>query len=84
MRSDSELKVITVSQKLLFYILNATENSPKKFRGTLIAKMVNLSVDILEMLITANELRIDVLVEKSQRLALQRSAIAKLKVLDVI
>ena len=84
-RSDSELKVITKSKDLISYILSISENAPKKYRFTLVSKMQNLSLDILENLIFANEIMLDGKSENLlQRREHQHTAIADLKVLDAV
>ena len=59
------------------------ENSPKKFRFTLFAKLENVSLEVLESLILANETRLGICeADNMKRKQLQRTAIAKLKILD--
>lgn len=81
MKNNSELIVITKSKDLISYIFLICENAPKKFRFTLINKMQNISLEILECLIMANESALNK-GENSIRYGLQKEAIAKLKVLD--
>jgi hypothetical protein len=50
-----ELTVITKAKTLCGYILTVTEKSPKRFRFTLVSRMQNLSLDIIEQLYRANE-----------------------------
>lgn len=85
MRDDSELMVITKSRELAKCIFEICEKSPKRFRLTLVAKMSNQSLDILESLILANEVMIGrTRDENEKRINYQHSAIAKLKVLDSV
>lgn len=85
MRNNSELVVITKAKDLVSYIFTATEKSPKKFRFTLVNRMIDLSLEILENLIFANE----VMLGESEnnnvlRYKYQKTVIAKLKILDSI
>lgn len=50
----SELVVITKAKDLGSYIFTITDKSPKKFRFTLVSRMQNLSLDIIEELYRAN------------------------------
>ncbi len=85
MREDSELMVITKSKDIVNYVFTISENAPKKFRFTLITRMNNASLDILENLIMANEILLsDNDTQRKQRSELQHIAIAKLKVLDAL
>ena len=54
MRADSELMVITKAKDLITYLFQISENAPKKFRFTLISKMQNSALNVLEDLILAN------------------------------
>jgi len=84
MRTDSELMVITKSKDLVKYIFSVSESAPKKFRFSLIAKMQNCSLDIMESLILANEIILGNAVDNKIRKDYQRNAIARLKVLDAV
>ena len=85
MRDNSELIVITKSKDLLKYVMVISENAPKKFRFTLISRMQNISLDILENLIMANEILLGVNESENQkRKEYQHIVIAKLKVLDAL
>lgn len=53
-RQDEELTVITRAKELCGYILTVTDQSPKKFRFTLVSRLQNYSLDILEKLYLAN------------------------------
>lgn len=50
----SELVVITKAKDLGSYIFTVTDKSPKKFRFTLVSRMQNLSLDVIEDLYRAN------------------------------
>ncbi len=81
-KNTSELKVITVAKDLCSYILCVTNKSPKCFRFTLVSRMQNLALDIIENIYKANEIFVSNnydLLEK--RLSLQRSALTEIKLL---
>ena len=50
-----ELAVITKAKDVCNYIITVTDKSPKKFRFTLIGRMQNYALDIIEGMIMANE-----------------------------
>lgn len=72
------------SRKLIEYIFTITEKSPKKFRFTLIARLQNEALSIIENLIRANEIYIK---DKTQvedyrrRLGYQKEAMVDIKML---
>lgn len=85
MRSDSELMVITKAKDLISYSFTIAENAPKKFRFTLITKMHNSALDVLENLILANEIPLGKNEKDNKRRRdYQQMAIAKLKSLDAL
>lgn len=85
MRSDSELMVITKAKDLINYSFKISENAPKKFRFTLITKLHNLTLDVLESLILANEIPVGkTTAEDKKRRSYQQMAIAKLKMIDAL
>lgn len=55
----TDLTVITKSKDLSKYIFETTQNSPKKFRFSLISKVQKISLDITEGLNNANDTFID-------------------------
>ena len=55
-KQPSELTVITKSTDLCSYIMTVTQKSPKHFRYTFVNRLQNLSLDIVEKLIRANEI----------------------------
>ena len=57
--NSNDLMVITVVKKLGAYIIAITEKSPAKFRGVFVNRMQNISLEILELLLQANFIRID-------------------------
>lgn len=87
MRRDSELTVITRAKELCEYILTVTDKSPKKFRFTLVSRMQNYTLSIIENLYRANDIYIGQ--EKSveqvkKRLAFQREAMMLLRLLGYV
>ncbi|MBO4640407.1 MAG: four helix bundle protein [Treponema sp.] len=52
----SELYVITKAKELAKYVITVTEKSPKKFRFTLVVRLQNYCLDIIEKLLLANML----------------------------
>jgi len=52
---QSELSVITKAKNLSSYIFTITRKSPKQFRFTLVARMQNYSLDIIEYIYRAND-----------------------------
>lgn len=80
----NDLIVITVVKKLGAYMIAVTEKSPAKYRGVFVNRMQNLSLEILELLLQANFVRIDCLENKKKREEFQKDAIIKLKMLGYI
>ena len=74
----NDLMVITVVKKLGAYIIAVTEKSPAKYRGVFVNRMQNLSLEILELLLQGNFVRIDCLENKKKREKFQKDAIIKL------
>lgn len=82
-KQPSELTVITKSKDLCSYIMKVTQKSPKHFQYTFVNRLQNLSLDIVEKIIRANEIYV-VNGNKTyynQRLNLQRDAMTDLKLL---
>ena len=52
----SDLYVITKAKELAKYVITVTEKSPKKFRFTLVTRLQNYCLDIIENLLFANML----------------------------
>ncbi len=52
---QSELTVITKAKDLCTYIMTITEKSPKKYRFTLVSKLQNLALSVIENIYRANE-----------------------------
>ncbi len=82
MVNKSELVVITKANDLCNYIFKVTQNSPKKYRFSLVSRLENLSLEVVEKLYRAN----DCFVEKNgngyeQRVGFQRAALTSLRIL---
>lgn len=56
MNNESELTVITRAKELCRYILVVTDKSPKKFRFTLVSRLQNYSLSVIENLYRANDI----------------------------
>ena len=83
---QSELSVITKTKDLCSYVLTVTQKSPKNFRYTFVSRLQNLSLDVLENLIRANDIFIsknDINSQK-ERLKYQRDALTSLKLLGYV
>lgn len=84
MKQENELSIMIKSRKLIEYIFTITEKSPKKFRFTIVSRLQDGSLSIIEHLIRANEIYIK---DPSQtesyrkRLNYQREAMIDMKVL---
>ena len=52
----SDLYVITKAKELSKYVITVTEKSPKKYRFTLVVRLQNYSLDVIENLLMANML----------------------------
>ena len=55
-KKQSELTVITKAKDLCTYVMTVTQKSPKHFRYTFVNRLQNLSLDIVEKLIRADEI----------------------------
>lgn len=77
MRKKSELYVVTKTKDLAKYILTVTEKSPKKFRYTLVVRLQNYILDVLEHIYIANSMQLG-----SARREEQEKAKTKLGMLD--
>jgi hypothetical protein len=88
MEKKTELSVITKSKELCNYILTVTEKSPKRFRFTLTGKIQNYALNVIEMLIKANEIyvyetnRTLNMQLVQERVHMQREAMTNLKLLS--
>jgi len=81
-KEPSELNVITKAKDLVkhtYTVTNSTTKFPKKYRFTLVNRIQNRVIDIYECLLEANELNLNVPIEKQQRQALQAKALTYCK-----
>ena len=53
---QSELTVVTKAKDLCRYVMTVTEKSPKRFRFTLVSRMQNLALDVIEQAYRANDI----------------------------
>jgi len=74
---DKEMAVFTHAKKLSEYIFVITEKSPKKFRWSIISRLQNVSVELVENLYRANFERDD-----AARVSYQKAAAVCLKIID--
>ena len=87
MSEINELSVITKSKDLCSYILTITEKSPKRFRFTIVTKLQNYALELIEHLFRANEIYIGSIGQQGRdrqiekRLMYQHSAMTELKLL---
>ena len=74
--------VIIKAKLLCGYVLTVTDKSPKKFRFTLVSRLQNYALDIVESLYKANLVRIRGTEDEErivERMSLQRKAYVELK-----
>jgi GDP-D-mannose dehydratase len=83
---QNELSVITKSKDLCSYIITVTDKSPKRFRFTLVSKLQNYAISVIENLFRANEVFVKQgdIAKAEQRLEYQRQAMTELKLLSYI
>lgn len=81
-RQTSELKVFTVMRKLIGYIVQATEKSPKKFKASFVDKLRNLAISANGNLVRANLCRMDDDKRREDRKTYQIKAYEDLKELE--
>ena len=84
MKKEKELAVIVKAKDLGTYIFTITEKSPKKFRFTLVTRLQNMCLDIVENLYYANSVYVkgkEDHVHISRRNAYQKRAYVKVKML---
>ena len=79
MQSKSDLYVIKKVKDLTKYVISVTEKSPKKYRFTLVARIQNYCLDIIEDLFIANKLPIG-----NERLNKQQEAGRKLSLVGYL
>nr|WP_292194910.1 four helix bundle protein [Butyrivibrio sp.] len=75
---------MTKAKELCSYIMTVTEKSPKRFRFTLVSRLQNYALDVIENLIMANETFVSVGDTRSaiERMSYQRKAMSRLKLLS--
>ena len=80
---QSELAVITKEKDLCSYVMTVTDKSPKRFRFTLVAKLQNYALDIIENLYRANKVFVKAgdREKAQQRIDFQHQALTELKLL---
>ena len=84
--SASELSVIRKAKDLSEYIFIITDKSPKKYRFTLVSRLQNYSLSIIEDLYRANEvyLKQSTQAEIQRRREYQRRVLVNCRLLDYI
>lgn len=84
MKQENELTIMIKSRKLIEYIFVITEKSPKKFRFTIVSRLQNISLDVMENLIRANEVYVkdkEQITEYMRRTNYQKECMVSLKLL---
>lgn len=90
MNKQGDLSVITKAKEVCSYILTITDKSPKRFRFTLVSRLQNYSLTIIEKLILANEIYVCNNRQEvdenalSERRRLQKNAMTHIKLLAYI
>ena len=84
--AKNDLSVITKAKDLCDYIMTITDKSPKRFRFTLVSRLQNYALDVIENLIRANETFVSAgdALSQRERLGFQRKAMTSLKLLGYI
>lgn len=86
-RSPKEMMVITKAKDLLEHSFNMTANTerfPKKYRFSIGARIENISIEIYENLVRANEYNLADSTEKAKRLQCQQQSIVLCKLLNTL
>jgi hypothetical protein len=80
---QSELTVITKAKELCRYVMAVTEKSPKRFRFTLVSRMQNLALDVIDNAYRANDIYTAAGREEAvaKRLDLQHAALTAARLL---
>lgn len=81
---DKDFQLLTKAKDLANHTIKITDNPrrfPKKYRFTFVNRMQNISLDIYELINTANELNTNDKEALKERLKLQNLAITKCKTL---
>lgn len=84
MQKQSELIVIVKAKELASYVMTITEKSPKRFRFTLVSRMQNYSLDIIEELYLANEIFLKDVETAEARVRHQRKAQTSCRLLSYV
>ena len=76
--------MITKAKDLCSYIMTVTDKSPKRFRFTLVSRLQNYALDVIENLIMANETFVSAgnISMAEMRTSYQRTAMSRLKLLS--
>ena len=84
--AKSELCVITKAKDLCGYVMTVTDKSPKRFRFTLVSRLQNYALDVIERLFTANDIFVvpGDMAAARERLVHQRYAMTRLKLLSYV
>ena len=86
MAEKSELSVITKAKELCSCIMTVTDKSPRRFRFTLLSRMQNYALDVIENLYIANEIYVQTgrRDQAEKRQAYQQQAQTALRLLGYI
>lgn len=84
--SQSELQVITYAKNLCSYVMTITQKSPKQFRFSLVGRLQEYVLNIVEELYFANSIYVTPASNAgwAQRIEYQRKALATLKLLSYV
>ena len=82
---DSPLKVLTYGNDLMSYVLRVTQNSPKQYRFTFITRLQNLTMDVVELMLLANNIYVtkaNITTTADIRLSYQHQAFSTLQAIN--
>lgn len=82
---DSPLKVLTYGNDLMSYVLRVTQHAPKQYRFTFINRLQNLTMDVVELMLQANNIyvtRSNIATTAEKRLSYQHQALSNLQTLN--
>lgn len=84
--NQNELTVITKSKDLCSYVLTVTQKSPKQFRFSLVSRLHEYSLEVIDKCYRANEVYVTGAdkTAREKRLAFQHEALTALKLLSYI
>ena len=82
--AESELVVITHAKRLMDYVFVITKSSPKQYRMSIVLKMHNLTLGIIEALYRANDVYVSEkdTAARARRLEYQNRALTNLRLLS--